>query len=91
MLKNDWIYLNEFFCRYLAARGYANGRTREGSTSGPHSDDDGASDDDVEDSLASPPHQHTSEWVHTPLYAYAPEAVVMEVLCSNTNFVIEVP
>lgn len=47
--------------RYLAARGYANGRNREGSASGPHSDDDAASDDEGEDSLASPPHQNTTE------------------------------
>ncbi|KOB65027.1 Ubiquitin protein ligase E3a [Operophtera brumata] len=64
VVRIDPLALVQAIERYLAARGYANGRTREGSASGPHSDDEGASDDEVEDSLASPPHQHTSDAEH---------------------------
>lgn len=47
--------------RYLAQRGYASARARDGSAAAAHSDDEPASDDDVEDSLGTPPHPHTTE------------------------------
>lgn len=53
VVRIDPLALVQAIERYLAQRGYASGRGREGSV-GLHSDDDNGSDDDVEDALPAP-------------------------------------
>ncbi|XP_041974550.1 E3 ubiquitin-protein ligase TRIP12 [Aricia agestis] len=55
VVRIDPLALVQAIERYLAQRGYAQPRSREGCA-GAHSDDEPASDDDVEDALATPPH-----------------------------------
>ncbi|KAI5642256.1 E3 ubiquitin-protein ligase TRIP12 [Phthorimaea operculella] len=64
VVRIDPLALVQAIERYLAQRGYATTRPRDGSAPTPHSDDDNASDDDVEDSLATPPHSQPSDTEH---------------------------
>ncbi|XP_063373487.1 E3 ubiquitin-protein ligase TRIP12 isoform X3 [Cydia amplana] len=60
VVRIDPLALVQAIERYLAQRGYASARSRDGSTAAAQSDDDAGSEDDVEDSLATPPvHQPT--------------------------------
>ncbi|KAJ2943828.1 hypothetical protein O0L34_g8156 [Tuta absoluta] len=64
VVRIDPLALVQAIERYLAQRGYATARSRDGSAPAPHSDEDNASDDDVEDSLATPPHSQPSDTEH---------------------------
>lgn len=62
VVRIDPLALVQAIERYLAQRGYAQGRTRSDSA-GAHSDDEPASDDDVDDALPAPP-QPTNDSEH---------------------------
>ncbi|XP_013148407.1 PREDICTED: E3 ubiquitin-protein ligase TRIP12 [Papilio polytes] len=64
VVRIDPLALVQAIERYLAQRGYASARARDGSAAAAHSDDEPASDDDVEDSLGTPPHPHTTDSDH---------------------------
>ncbi|XP_068628834.1 E3 ubiquitin-protein ligase TRIP12 [Battus philenor] len=64
VVRIDPLALVQAIERYLAQRGYASTRARDGSSAAVHSDDEGASDDDVEDSLATPPHHQPTDSEH---------------------------
>ncbi|XP_045486330.1 E3 ubiquitin-protein ligase TRIP12 isoform X3 [Pieris rapae] len=59
VVRIDPLALVQAIERYLAQRGYAQARSREGT--GPHTDDEAASDDDVEDTLATTHHVAESD------------------------------
>ncbi|XP_038209135.1 E3 ubiquitin-protein ligase TRIP12 isoform X3 [Zerene cesonia] len=58
VVRIDPLALVQAIERYLAQRGYAQARSREGGT-GPHTDDEAGSDDDVDDTLATTHHTTT--------------------------------
>ncbi|XP_059049375.1 E3 ubiquitin-protein ligase TRIP12 [Achroia grisella] len=64
VVRIDPLALVQAIERYLSQRGYATARARDSAGAGAHSDDDGASEDDVEDSLATPPHHHPADSEH---------------------------
>ncbi|VVC88001.1 unnamed protein product [Leptidea sinapis] len=60
VVRIDPLALVQAIERYLSQRGYAQTRRSEGG-SGPHSDEDVASDDDVEDTMPAAQHPNESE------------------------------
>ncbi|XP_072935782.1 E3 ubiquitin-protein ligase TRIP12 isoform X2 [Epargyreus clarus] len=63
VVRIDPLALVQAIERYLAQRGYASSRARDGSAA-PHSDDDAASDDDVDDTLGPPLHNQPTDSDH---------------------------
>lgn len=64
VVRIDPLALVQAIERYLAQRGYATTRSRDGSAAPIHSDDDAATDEDVDDTVATPPSNQTSDLDH---------------------------